>query len=72
MVRVFNLERKIVAEYTAPTQITGYEYQFTACRKALLGGLLEPVEMPHAETLYIMQLMDGLREKWGVRYPMDE
>ena len=29
-------------------------------------------EMPHEETLYIMQLMDELRRKWGVRYPMDE
>jgi len=22
-------------------------------------------------SLYIMQLMDGLRKNWGVRYPMD-
>ena len=29
-------------------------------------------EMPHAETLYVMELMDGLRRKWGVRYPMDK
>ena len=65
-------DRTFVETLDVPRQITGYEYQFTACRKALLGGLLEPVEMPHAETLYIMQLMDGLREKWGVRYPMDE
>ena len=28
--------------------------------------------MPHEETLYIMQLMDSLRKKWGVRYPMDD
>jgi hypothetical protein len=28
--------------------------------------------MPLEETLYIMQLMDGLRQKWGVKYPMDE
>ena len=54
-----------------PQQITGYEYQFQACRQALINGLLEPREMPHAETLYIMQLMDGLRRKWDVRYPMD-
>ena len=26
----------------------------------------------YAETLYIMELMDGLRRKWGVRYPMDD
>jgi hypothetical protein len=49
----------------------GDEYQFLACRDALAEGLLEPREMPHAETLYIMQLMDNLRKKWGVCYPMD-
>lgn len=54
-----------------PEQITGYEYQFLTCREALVAGLLEPREMPHAETLYIMQFMDDLRAKWGVRYPMD-
>lgn len=55
-----------------PQQITGYEYQFLACRDALAAGLTEPQEMPHAETLYIMQLMDDLRRKWDVHYPMDE
>ena len=28
--------------------------------------------MPLDETLYIMQLMDTLRQKWGVHYPMDD
>lgn len=64
-------DRTYIETIRVPRQITGYEYQFLACRKALQDGLLEPREMPHAETLYIMQLMDGLRRKWGVRYPMD-
>ena len=64
-------DRVFVEEIHVPQQITGYEYQFSACRQAMEEGLLEPREMPHAETLYIMQLMDGLRAKWGVRYPMD-
>ena len=55
-----------------PQQITGYEYEFTACRLALQDGLLEPRETPLDETLYIMQLMDDLRREWGVRYPMDD
>ena len=54
-----------------PQQITGYEYQFIACRQALIDGLLEPKEMSLDETLYIMQLMDDFRQKWGVKYPMD-
>ena len=65
-------DRVFVEDIHVPRQITGYEYQFLACREALIEGLLEPREMPHKETLYIMQLMDELRRKWGVRYPMDE
>ena len=65
-------DRVFVEVIHVPRQITGYEYQFIACREALIEGLLEPREMPHEETLYIMQLMDELRRKWGVRYPMDE
>lgn len=64
-------DREFVEDIHVPKQITGYEYQFVACREALIEGLLEPREMPHEETLYIMQLMDNLRMKWGVHYPMD-
>jgi predicted dehydrogenase len=64
-------DRTYIETIKVPEQITGYEYQFLACRNALASGLLEPIEMPQAETLYIMQLMDKLRQKWGVRYPMD-
>lgn len=65
-------DRTYVETIRVPQQITGYEYQFIACRQALIDGLMEPKEMPHAETLYMMQLMDELRQKWGVRYPMDD
>ncbi len=64
-------DREFVEDILVPKQITGYEYQFIACRKALVEGLLEPREMPHEETLFIMRLMDDLRLKWGVRYPYD-
>ena len=64
-------DRTYIETIRVPKQITGYEYQFVACRQALIDELLEPREMPHEETLYIMELMDGLRQKWGVRYPMD-
>jgi len=54
------------------TQVQPRQYDNLWCPEgALADGLLEPREMPHAETLYIMKLMDGLRAKWDVRYPMD-
>ena len=64
-------DRTYIETIHVPRQITGYEYQFLACRQALIDGLLEPREMPLDETLYVMQLMDGFRRQWGVRYPMD-
>lgn len=64
-------DRTYIETILVPQQITGYEYQFIACRQALIDGLLEPKEMPLEETLYIMELMDGLRKDWGVKYPMD-
>ena len=65
-------DRTYIETLHVPQQITGYEYQFLACRQALIDGLLEPQEMPLDETLYIMELMDCLRRKWDVVYPMDQ
>ena len=71
MVRVFNLERKIVAEYAAPTQITGYEYEVQSVMRAIREGKIECPEMPHAEILRMMQLMDSIRGAWGIEYPFE-
>ena len=49
-----------------PPQITGFEYQFRACRDAIDAGALEAPQMPHAEILYVMHLMDRLRSEWGL------
>jgi hypothetical protein len=72
MVRVFNLERKIVAEYTAPTQITGYEYEVQSVMRAIREGRIECPEMPHAEILRMMQLMDSIRGAWGIEFPFEK
>ena len=58
-------------ELQAPPQITGFEYQFRVCRDAISAGKIEPPQMPHAEILCVMQMMDSLRSTWGVRFPMD-
>ena len=54
-----------------PSPVTGFEFEFRACRDAMAAGAIEPPQMPHAEILYIMELMDSLRRAWGVRFPMD-
>ena len=62
---------EVVAQYDCPPQITGYEYQVYAAMEALKNGWVESPYMPHAETLRLMRLMDGLRKEWGVCYPFD-
>ena len=68
-VRVYNLERRIVAEYIAPTQITGYEYEVISAMDAIMEGRVECPEMPHSETIFMMKLMDSIRNAWGIRFP---
>ena len=69
--RVYNLERRVVAEYAAPMQVTGYEYEVQSAMRAIREGALECPEMPHFETLFMMQLMDNIRAAWGLRYPYE-
>ena len=54
-----------------PGQISGYEYQVRSCMKALEEGAIECPEMPHSETIRIMEIMDALRAQWGVKYPFE-
>lgn len=61
-----------IEEFTCPPQINGYEHEVLASIRAIQEGRIEPEEMPHAETLYVMQMLDNLRREWGVRYPDDD
>ena len=60
-----------VKEYAVPKQITGYEYEVLACKRAIEEGLSECPEMPHAQTIEIMKQMDEIRRQFGIVYPME-
>lgn len=68
---VMDLNYQEVNVYEAPPQISGYEYEWLASIDAIRSGRIECPEMPHSETLRIMRLMDEIRGKWGIRYPID-
>lgn len=70
-IRVYNLERKVIAQYAAPTQVTGYEYEVISAIEAIKNGQIECPEMPHYETLLMMQLMDNIRSAWNIRFPYE-
>ena len=64
--------RNVIAEYKVPEQITGYEYEVLACKKALEEGRIECPEMPHEETLKMMNWMDQIRAQFGIVFPGSE
>lgn len=70
-IEVYNASHELIKTIERPEQITGYEYEVMAALKAIEEGKLECPEMPHVETLRVMELMDGLRARWGVHYPFE-
>lgn len=64
-------EGKLIGEHKVPeSQISGYEYEFIAARNCLITGKTELPEMPHSETIRIMNIMDGMRKAWKISFPL--
>ena len=58
-------------EIFVPKQITGYEYEVLACQRAIADGCTQCFEMPHSETLAIMDQMDELRRQFDLVFPFE-
>lgn len=71
LIEVFDRDRRPVSVHRRPKQITGMEYEILSCLRAMEQGKTECPEMPHAETLRILRMMDTIRANWGLRYPCE-
>ena len=71
-IQVFDTEDRLLARYTVPEQVNGYEYEFAEAARCIGEGKLESDSMPPADTIEVMELMDSLRESWGVVYPQEQ
>ena len=60
-----------VFDKEAPKQITGYEYEIEACKKAIKWHKKECSEMPHETTMLIMKQMDEIRKQIDLKYPFE-
>ena len=61
---IYNQQHELEETIKRPEQITGFEYQVAACKRALQEGKLECEEMPHAHSIKIMQIIDEIRKCW--------
>ncbi len=71
-ITVYDAQYSVKEEITVPEQITGYEYEVLACRRAIEENRIECPEMPHSETLEIMRQMDLIREQFGIVFPFEK
>lgn len=69
---VYGSDYKKLARYKRPRQKTGYEYEIMACARALREGWTECPELPHEETLRMMELLDEIRRQYRIVYPFEE
>ena len=68
---VYGKDHALIRSIPVPAQLTGYEYEVAACASAIAAGSTECPDMPHADTLRMMRLLDQIRERWGLRYPCE-
>jgi len=71
-IAVYGQNHEKINTYKRPKQISGYEYEVEACVKALKEGWIQCPEMPHEESMKMMELMDHIREQWGIVYPFEK
>ena len=68
---LYDGDHKLRKSYPIPDQLTGYEYEVASAAQAILDGKTECAQMPHKDTMRIMELMDSLRRQWGLVFPFE-
>lgn len=70
-IALYDTEDRLIRTVPVPQQISGYEYEVRACAECLEKGLAEAPDMPLAESIATMRLMDSIRAQWGLVYPKE-
>ena len=70
-ITVYDENDNVLQHITVPEQISGYEYEFLECVKAIREGRRESWSMPLDESVCLMEVMDEVRRGWGFVYPKE-
>lgn len=72
VITVLDKGYNVIEEIDIPGQLTGFEYEVSATMDAIAHGDIDTHEMPHEETLRILDICDSLRQKWSMVYPFEK
>lgn len=67
-IEVFDASHNLIKSIKVDEQITGLEYEINACVNAIKNGQLECHQLPHSETLKVLQILEDMRKSWGMKY----
>jgi len=70
-VSVYDMEDNLIKRIDVPEQISGYEYQFIECMEKIKNKQIESDSMPLSDSIFVMEVMDGIRKQWGLKYPKE-
>ena len=64
-IEVYDDNDQLLQHVEVPEHITGYEYEVRESMEMIGQGKLESESMPLSETIYVMELMDQIRNNSG-------
>lgn len=70
-ITLYNDKDEVIKQIPVPEQISGFEYEFQECARVVRGHGTQCPSMPLDETIFVMELMDKLREQWGMAFPQE-
>lgn len=70
-ISIYDRNRNLLEERRAISEDTGLENEIVLVKNAIRQKELEVRECSHAHTVKTMEMMDGIREKIGFRYPFE-
>ena len=62
---VFDCEDRLIRHVDVPEQISGYEYEIMESLDMIRQGQFQSKSMPLSESIYMMKLMDDIRNGWN-------
>lgn len=71
-IEVFDMGDNLVQCHEVPEQISGYEYEVLESIQMVKEGSYQSESMPLAESVHMMEIMDGIRKQWNLVYPQEK
>lgn len=68
---VYDNGGNLIETFIEESRINGYEFEAYEVNRCLREGKLESDRLPLKDTLDIMEIMDGMRAKWGLKYKQE-